>query len=294
MFADAIADIAAGVVTETGGGGLEVDGALNQGQVRARQIGGTSDELGDFVEDLGEDSFGQFSRGDGRVGRAIYWEVLLPSLGEVTLLAADEVVVLGLVLLGVLGEQLVPLLLLGSTLSGNLVADVVDLLGNDEALLGVEAESLLQLLNIISLEGSTVDTVGALELGAETNGRFELDEGRLVLDLLGLLDGGRDLFKVVITILDGEGVPAVGLIALENIFGEGDIGVAVDGDMVVIPDGNQVTELEMASEGAGLARHSLLETTVAQKADKIPGLEEVQEERMADNEMRWLTSMCSC
>src|SRR5687768_12097770 len=118
--------------------------------------------------------------------------MLLPALGEVASLAADEVVVLSLVLLGILGEELVPLFLGGSTGGGGLVAEVVDLLGDGEALLRVEAELLLELLDVIGLERGAVNTVGALLLGAVTDDGRELDEGGLVLDLLGLLDGSLD------------------------------------------------------------------------------------------------------
>lgn len=108
-----------------------------------------------------------------------------------------------------------------------LVVLVVDLLGNSEALLGVEAEELLNTLSIIGLEWVTVDTAGTGELRAETNGGGQLDDGRLVSDLLTLANGILDGLKVVVTILDPLGVPAVGLEALENILSEGTLGVTV-------------------------------------------------------------------
>lgn len=182
------------------------------------------------------------------VSWSICWKMFFPPLREISLLATNEVVMLGLVLLGVLGKELVPLLLLGSTLSNDLVADVVNLLGNDKALLGVEAEGLLQLLDVVGLEGGAVNTVCTLLLGAKANGCCEFDKGRLVLDLLGLLDSGGNTLKVVVTISHGQSVPAVGLVALKNILGEGDFGITVNGDMVVVPDGNEVTELEVTSE----------------------------------------------
>jgi hypothetical protein len=72
-----------------------------------------------------------------------------------------------------------------------------------------------------------VDTAGALELGAETNGGGQLDDGGLVLDLLGLLDGSLNALEVGVTVLDVLGVPAVGLEALHNILSEGALGVTV-------------------------------------------------------------------
>ena len=130
---------------------MEIEGALGKGQVGTCQIGRASDELGNDIEDFVENVLGQLARGNGRIGRGVNRQMFLPPLRKVSLLAADEVVVLGLVLLGVLGKELVPLLLLGGTFSSGLVAEVVNLLANNKALLGVEAEGLLQLLDIVSL-----------------------------------------------------------------------------------------------------------------------------------------------
>ena len=266
VLTDTEADVAAGVVAQSSGRRLEVDSSLPPGEVGASQIGGTANKLGDDVEDLVDDSLRQLSRGNGRVSRGVNREVLLPTLGKLSLLATDELVVLVLVLLSILGEELVPLLLSGSALGRGLVAKVVDLLGNDEALLGVEAELLLELLDIVGLEGRAVDTVGALLLGAVTNDGLELDKGGLVLDLLGLLEGSLNTLKVVVTVLDGQDLPAVGLVALENVLSEGLVGVTVNGDLVVIPDGNEVAELEMTSQGAGLRGHTLHQAAIAEEA----------------------------
>ena len=266
VLTDTEADVAAGVGTEASGRRLEINGTLPPGEVGAGQIGGTTNELGNGLEDLVENSLGKLAGSDSGVGGGVDGEVLLPALGEITLLATDEVVVLSLELITVLGEELVPLLLLSSTLGGNLVAKVIDLLGNGEALLGVEAELLLELLNIISLEGRAVDTVGALVLGAETNGGLELDKGRLVSDLLGLLDGLSDLVEVVVAILDGEGVPAVGLVALHDILSEGLVGVTVNGDLVVIPDGNEVAKLEVTSQRRSLGGNTLHQAAITKEA----------------------------
>lgn len=266
VLTDTEADVTASVGTETSGGRLEVDGTLPPGEVGAGQIGGTTNELGNSLEDLVENSLGKLAGSDGGVGGGVDGEVLLPALGEVTLLAADEIVVLSLELLSVLGEELVPLLLLSSTLGGSLVAKVIDLLGNGEALLGVEAELLLELLDIVSLEGRAVDTVGALGLGAETNGGLELDKGRLVSDLLGLLESLGDLVEVVVAILDGENVPAVGLVTLEDILSESLVGVTINGDLVVIPDGNEVAKLEVTGQRASLGGNTLHQAAITKEA----------------------------
>lgn len=266
VLTDTVADVATGVVTKTGGGGLEVDGTLPDGQVGAGQIGGTTNELGNSSDELAQDSLGQLSRGDSGICRGVDGEALLPAVGQLTSLAAGEVVVLSLVLVAVLGEQLVPLGLGGGTGRGDLAVGVVDLLGNGEALLGVEAELLLELLDVISLEGRTVDTVGTLVLGAETNGGLQLDDGGLVLALLGLGNGLLNAVKVVVTVTDDQDLPAIRLVSLDDVLSEGAVGVTVNGDVVVIVDGNQVAELEVTGQGRGLTRDTLHQATITEEA----------------------------
>ena len=72
-----------------------------------------------------------------------------------------------------------------------------------------------------------MDTTGTLELGAKTNGGGELDDGRLVLDLLGLLDGSLNALKIAVTVCDVLCVPAVGLEALHDILSEGALDVTI-------------------------------------------------------------------
>lgn len=269
VLTDTVSDVSARVVTETSGLGLEVDSLLPAGQVGAGQIGGTTEELGDDTLDLGEDGLGQLSRGDGGVGGGVDGEALLPTLGKLAGQSADKVGVLLGVLLLVLGEELVPLLLTGGALRRSLAVEVVDLLGNGEALVGVETPLLLQLLDVISLERRTVDTVGALVEGAETNGGLELDKSRLVGNGLGLLDGSLDGSKVVVTVIDLDDVPAVSLISLGDVLGEGNSGVTVNGDLVVVPDGNEVAKLEVASQRASLAGDTLHQATIAEEGVSV-------------------------
>jgi hypothetical protein len=107
------------------------------------------------------------------------------------------------------------------------VVHVVDLLGNNEHLLGVKAELLLDLLDVVLLQGVAVYTSGTLQLGTETNGGGELDDGGLVGDLLGLRDSLLDALEVGVSVLDVLGVPSVGFEALENVLSEGALGVTV-------------------------------------------------------------------
>ena len=57
-------------------------------------------------------------------------------------------------------------------------------------------------------------------------------------------------------------MPAVGLIAGRGVLGEGDVGVVLDGDLVVVPEHDEVAQLLGARQRAGLAGHALLHVAV--------------------------------
>jgi len=174
-----------------------------------------------------EAGLGQLTGSLGTIGGLVDWELGLPAVGK---LAVQKTLELGselLVLTGVALEELVPLLLSSGTLRGVLVVGVVNLLWDIEGLGGVEAELLLELLDVVGLEGVTVNAVGTLKEGAEANGGGEADHGWLVLDLSALLDGSLNSGKIGVTVLDPLGVPAVGLESLGNVLSEGAVGVTV-------------------------------------------------------------------
>jgi hypothetical protein len=227
VLTDTVAEVAARPLTNAKVRRLEVDGVLPASVVGASQISRSGKQLGDNTVNLLKDSLGQLAGGDSSVGGLVGGETLLPALRQLARETAGQVSGLGGERLLVLLEELVPLLLLSGTLGGVLVVKVVDLLGNDEALLGVEAEGTLDVLGIVSLEGVAVDTAGTSQLGAEANGGGQLDDGGLVSDLLTLADSVLDGLEVVVTVLDPLGVPAVGLEALHNVLGEGALGVTV-------------------------------------------------------------------
>lgn len=227
MLTDTVAEITTRPLTNAILGGLEVNGVLPAGVVRASQVGRTGQQLGDDIVDLLQDGLRQLTGRDSGVSGLVGGEALLPALGELARQTTGEVSTLGGVRLLVLLEELVPLLLLSGTFGRVLLIEVVDLLGNDEALVGVETELALDVLSVISLERVTVNTSSTGELGAETDGGGELDNGGLVSDLLALADGSLDALKVVVTVLDPLGVPAVGLEALHDVLGESTLGVTI-------------------------------------------------------------------
>lgn len=131
-----------------------------------------------------------------------------------------------------------------------------------------------------------MNVVCAFEFGSVANGGGELDNRRLVLDSLSLSDGSLDCSEVIITISDVDTVPAIGLESLQNIFSEGAVGITVlyrllarllflmrfsargdsyDGDMIVVIDTNQVTQLQVTSSGRGLGSDTLHETPITKE-----------------------------
>ena len=116
---------------------------------------------------------------------------------------------------------------------------------------------------------SSVNSTGSLQLGSESDDGPEPDDGRLGRVLLGLLDGSGDSSIVVVSVLDVQDLPAVRLEPHLDVLGERTGGVSVNGDLVVVVDGNQVSELEVTSERGGLGSDTLLETTVTGEHYKL-------------------------
>lgn len=72
------------------------------------------------------------------------------------------------------------------------------LLGHVELLSGVKAELLLHISEVLITERATVNSLSSLLLRAEANGGADFDDGRLVGNLLGLLNGTPETVKVVV------------------------------------------------------------------------------------------------
>lgn len=114
---------------------------------------------------------------------------------------------------------------------------------------------------ISSAPRGAVDAVGALLVrGALPDDRGQDDEGRLLSLGLGLGDELGDAGEVVHRSL--EDLPAVGLVALGNVLGEGDVGGAVDGDLVGVVEGDELPEPQVSRQG-GFGSDALLEAAVA-------------------------------
>src|SRR5579859_4697999 len=74
------------------------------------------------------------------------------------------------------------------------------------------------------------------------------DEGGAGCLRLCALNSLADRVRVV-SVFQYLGMPAVGVEAFCNVFGEGDIGIALDRDMIVVVKEDQVSEAEVACQG---------------------------------------------
>ena len=120
---------------------------------------------------------------------------------------------------------------------------VIDL----EALVRVESEDLLDRAHFFSTEIGSVGLARVLQFGCwPTDDRTHPDDGRSVDICLALEDRGIhgvDIDGTVGQQIGVQGLPAVRLVALQDVLGEGDVGVALNRDVVVIVKNDEVAEL---------------------------------------------------
>ena len=110
--------------------------------------------------------------------------------------------------------------------------------------------------------------------------RRMISEGLDGLALRGLergvqLGGVLDVLAGLLPVHDLH-VPAVGLVALRDVLGEGDVRVVLDRDLVRVVDRDQIAERLVAGERRCLGGHALLQVAVA--GDHV---DEVVERRLA-------------
>ena len=94
--------------------------------------------------------------------------------------------------------------------------------------------------------------VGRSSLGsALSDNALKHDERRLVLAFFGFGHKLDDFLNVVHAAF--ENLPAVGLVALADVFVKRDVGVSVNADFVLVVEHNELSKLKMAGQAAGLA-----------------------------------------
>ncbi len=137
-----------------------------------------------------------------------------------------------------------------------------------EGTLRVEAEDLLQAGDFLGTQGRAVDLAGVLLLrGRVADDGPQRDDGglggfglrreeRLVQlgDVLDVVPGTGPVNAL--------GVPAVGFVAAQDVFGERHVGVVLDRDVVLVVNHHEVAEFLVSGQGGGLGGHALLQVAV--------------------------------
>src|SRR5678816_4518002 len=137
------------------------------------------------------------------------------------------------------------------------------LVGNEERGLDRPAQVLLGGPHLVRAQRSAVGVKGPLLVrSSEPDDRPHHEQRRSVGDLLGFPERGVHR-RQVIPILDALHVPAVGREPRAHVLPEGDRCRARERDAIVVVEDDQLAELEVAGERAGLGLDPLHHVAVA-------------------------------
>ena len=242
-----------------------VDAARPVGVVRAGQVGRAADQLGQVRGEFLDARARGLAGGDLLVVALHLGQDLLDQavevVGQLAFHAPLEFGGLFRVRLFVSLEALVPGLFGGRALLAG-VPGGADVVGNLERAV-LPAQLLAGGGDFVLAQGGAVHAGGAgLVGGTEADGGLAADQRGLVVHRGGAVDGGRDgLGTVAVDVFDH--VPAVGLEAGGGVVVEPAVGVAVDGDVVVVVEHDQLAQLERAGQRAGLVRDAFHQAAVA-------------------------------
>ena len=283
VFTDTVTNVSAGVGADAEGWRLEVNSVGPSGQVGRSQVCRTTNEFWQVLFEFAEDNLGHLSGGHGLVLWGVDREQLFPVFRQFFGQSSGDLCALFGVLLAVRFKQQVPFLVCLFALVGNESPVVVDFRWDVKELLWVKAKLLLQLDNVVWLQWGAVDGGAACIQRAETDGGGDLDTGWLVGGGLCLFDGLGNGLVVCVCIRDLEDLPAVGGQSCSNVFGEGQSGGTVDGDLVVVVEGNQVAQLQVAGQGAGLGGDTFHHTSITKEGVGV----------VVGDLVVWLVVLCS-
>lgn len=204
-----------------------------------------------------------------------------PVLSEATLDTGDELLVKLGILLGVVGNECIPILLELLAAGLEIRKDIVNLVTNNKVLVGVHAELGLDVPHFVNAEGGTVGLGVARDLAADSDGGADIDEGGLLGAGLGLVEGLDDALDVVVAVQDVNDVPAVGAHSGIEILDAAHVDAAVASDLVVVVDHDQVVQLPVAGQidrlledtflRAGVANHDICGVVDEVKAGLVVG-----------------------
>ena len=156
---------------------------------------------------------------------------------------------------------------------GDLAGMVQRLVLDREVDFGVEVQDLLGRLDLGHAERGAVGRAGALLVrGGPADDGPQRDERRRLGVLLGRLERLVQGVHVLVIAASRPDpvhllhVPAVGLVARAHVLGLGDVGVVLDGDLVVVVEDDQVAQLLVAGQRGDLVADALLDVPVGHEA----------------------------
>ncbi len=134
---------------------------------------------------------------------------------------------------------------------------------NQELGIGRPAVNSLRLGDLVVAQRFTVGLRGAgLVRRAKANDAFDDDQRRAIVvgeeTLIGVVDRGQ-----VVGILHGEHMPTQAAESRRHVFAEGEIGLALDRDVVVVVDPAEVRELQVAGERRGFVGDAFHHVAIA-------------------------------
>ena len=271
VVSDAVEDGGHGVLTHTevqvallGAAGLIGAGlAFDVRVVGVGQVGRTADQLGQVGAQSTQADLGVLTGGQAAVVGGVGGQVLVPTLGQFAAQHPFELGGFTGVLRAVGGQGLVPLGLEAGAAVNGLTELVVGVLGNFEGRV-VPTQLLTGQGCFLLTQSSTVNTgrVGLVG-GSIADGGGHLDDRRLVGHGFGGLDRLGDGINIRVALGHVLHVPAVGLVTLQHVLGEGHIGASINGDAVVVVEGNQLAQLQVTGQGGCFGGNTLLIAAVA-------------------------------
>ena len=162
------------------------------------------------------------------------------------------------VLAAVSSQGAIPGIFKGFAAADGLAPVVVCVLGNLEVAIA-PVEGFTGQFGFFSADSSSMNAGRICLIGGAVADRGgHLDQAGLVGDGLCLLNRLGNSSHIAISIGHVLHMPAVGLIALQHVLGEGHGSVAVDGDVVVVVEGNQLAQAQVAGQGGGFTAHPFL------------------------------------
>ena len=280
MFADAVMDIAAGIVA-----GLDDGGFLGLGIVRAGQVGGAADQ---FRQHRGQRVDHMLRGHAGGDLRLLFGGLLLEGLHRLVETAGQAPGQNALQLLAFLAAQLVHLLLPALAGGGTALADLApggqDVLGNLEGRMG-PAQRRAGALDLLSAQRRAVGGSAALLLRRAIADDGLAGDQRRGVGLARLCDGGFDGGGVVA--IHRLHVPAGSLEAALLVLRGGEAGRAIDGNAVIVEQHDQLGQLQMPSQRDGFLADALHQAAIA--GDHIG---EVIDNRIAETGVQDALAQC--